>query len=102
MSIPIQILFPPSTQPIIPKTSIPKIHKITAKPLDANYFFSSVNELKDYITNDAAVYVGQVVVVDRDVYIITEIGEKPRYHKLQTEQNKIIIDEYGCICDIKD
>lgn len=102
MSIPIQILFPPSTQPIIPKTSIPKTPKITAKPLDANYFFSSVNELENYITNDVAVYVGQVVVVDRDVYIITEIGEKPRYHKLQTEQNKIIIDEYGCICDIKD
>lgn len=102
MSIPIQILFPPSTQPIIPKTSIPKIPKITAKPLDANYFFPSVNELEDYITNDAAVFVGQVVVVDRDIYIITEIGEKPRYHKLQTEQSKIIIDEYGCICDIKD
>lgn len=102
MSISIQILFPPSIQPIIPKTSIPKIPKITAKPLDANYFFSSVNELEDYIINDVAVYIGQVVVVDRDVYIITEIGEKPRYHKLQTEQNKIIIDEYGCICDIKD
>ena len=104
MSIPIQILFP---QPIIVpqhpfQTSVQKVIETVAKPLDANYFFSSVNELEDYIINDTAVYVGQVVVVDRDVYIITEIGEKPRYHKLQTEQNKIIIDEYGCICDIKD
>ena len=104
MSIPIQILFP---QPIIVsqhpfQTSVQKVLETVAKPLDANYFFPSVNELEDYITNDVAVYVGQVVVVDRDVYIITEIGEKPRYHKLQTEQNKIIIDEYGCICNIKD
>lgn len=97
MSIPIHILFPPSTQPVIPK-----IPKTAAKPLDANYIFQSVKELEDYIKNDITAFVGQVVVVDRDVYIITEIGEKPRYHKLQTEQNKIIIDEYGCICDIKD
>lgn len=102
MSMPIHILFPPSTQPIIPKTPIPKIPKITAKPLDANYFFSSVNELEDYIKNDTTAFVGQAVVVDRDVYIITEISEKPRYHKVQTEQSRIIIDEYGCICNIKD
>ena len=104
MSIPVQILFPHqiivSRHPL--QTSVQKVLETVAKPLDANYFFPSVNELEDYITNDVAVYVGQVVVVDRDVYIITEIGEKPRYHKLQTEQNKIIIDKYGCICDIKD
>ena len=104
MSIPIQILF---QQPIISvphpfQTSAQKVLKTVAKPLDANYFFPSVNELEDYITNDAAVFVGQVVVVDRDVYIITEIGEKPRYHKLQTEQSKVVIDEYGYICNIKD
>ena len=97
MSIPIHILFPPSTQPIIPK-----IPKTAAKPLDANYIFQSVKELEDYIKNDIAVFVGQVVVVDRDVYIITETGEKPGYHKLQTEQkqNRIIIDENGRICNI--
>lgn len=104
MSIPIQILF---QQPIISvphpfQTSVQKVLKTVVEPLDANYFFSSVNELEDYITNDAAVFVGQVVVVDRDVYIITEIGEKPRYHKLQTEQSKVVIDEYGYICNIKD
>lgn len=71
MSIPIHILFPPSTQPVISKT--PKT---------------------------AANFVGQVVVVDRDVYIITETGEKPGYHKLQTEQSRIIIDENGRICNI--
>ena len=88
MSIPIHILFPPSTQPVIPKTP-----KTAAKPLDANYIFQSVRELEDYIKNDTAVFVGQVVVVDRDVYIITETGEKPGYHKLQTEQSRIIIDK---------
>ena len=104
MSIPIQILFQQPTI-LVPhpfQTSAQKALKTVAKPLDANYFFSSVNELEDYIKNDTAVSVGQVVVVDRDVYIITEIGEKPRYHKLQTEQSRIIIDEYGCICNIKD
>lgn len=100
MSIPIHILFPPSTQPIIPKTPIPKIPKTAVKPLDANYIFQSVKELEDYIKNDAAVFVGQVVVVDRDVYIITETGEKPRYYKLQTEQNRIMINEDCYICNI--
>ena len=95
MSIPIHILFPPSTQPVIRK-----IPKATAKPLDANYIFQSVKELEDYIKNDITVFVGQVVVVDRDVYIITETGEKPGYHKLQTKQNRIIIDENGRICNI--
>lgn len=103
MSIPIQILFP---QPTISvphpfQTSVQKVLE-TAKPLDANYFFQSVNELEDYIKNDTTAFVGQVVVVDRDVYTIIETGEKPRYHKLQTEQSKIIIDAYGCICNIKD
>lgn len=104
MSIPIQILFPhPIIVPRHPfQTSAQKVLKTVAKPLDANLYFSSVKELEDYIKNDAAVFVGQVVVVDRDVYTITEIGEKPRYHKLQTEQRKIIIDEYGCIYNIKD
>lgn len=97
MSIPIQILVPQPTQSLIPK-----IPKAAAEPLDANYFFSSVNELEDYIKNDTTAFVGQVVVVDRDVYTIIETGEKPRYHKLQTEQSRIIIDEYGCICNIKD
>ena len=97
MSIPIHILFPPSTRPIIPK-----IPKTAAKPLDANYIFQSVKELEDYIKNDIAAFVGQVVVVDRDVYIITETGEKPGYHKLQTKQNKkIIIDENGRICNMQ-
>lgn len=102
MSIPIQILFQPSTQPVIPKTPILKIPKTAAKPLDVNYFFQSVRELEDYIKNDTTAFVGQVVIVDRDVYTIIETGEKPRYHKLQTEQSRIIIDEYGCICNIKD
>ena len=95
MSIPIHILFPPSTQPVIPK-----MLKTAAKPLDANYIFRSVKELEDYIKNDIAAFVGQVVLVDRDVYIITETGEKPGYHKLQTKQNRIIIDENGRICNI--
>lgn len=101
MSIPIHILFPPSTQPIIPKEPIPKMPKTTAKPLDANYIFRSVKELENYIKNDIAAFVGQVVVVDRDVYIITEAGEKPGYHKLQTEQSRIIIDENGRICNMQ-
>lgn len=88
MSIPIHILVPQPTQPLTPK-----IPKTAAKPLDANYIFQSVRELEDYIKNDAAVFAGQVVVVDRDVYIITETGEKPGYHKLQTEQSRIIIDK---------
>lgn len=97
MSIPIHILVPQSTQP-----SIRKIPKTIAKPLDANYIFQSIEELEDYIKNDTAVFVGQVVLIDRDVYIITETGEKPRYHKLQTEQRRIMIDENGYICNIKD
>ena len=97
MSIPIHILFPPSTQPVIRK-----IPKATAKSLDTNYIFQSVKELEDYIKNDTAVFVGQAVLVDRDIYIITEIGEKPKYHKLQTEQSRIVIDEDGYICNIKD
>lgn len=101
MSIPIHILFPPSTQPIIPRAPIPKIPKTTAKPLDANYIFQSVKELEDYIKNDIAAFAGQVVVVDRDVYIITETGEKPGYHKLQTEQSRIIIDENDRICNMQ-
>ena len=56
MSIPIHILFPPSTQPVIRK-----IPKATAKSLDTNYIFQSVKELEDYIKNDTAVFVGQVV-----------------------------------------
>lgn len=97
MSIPIHILVPQSTQP-----SIRKIPKTIAKPLDANYIFQSAKELEDYIKNDAAVFVGQVVLMDRDVYIITETGEKPGYHKLQTEQRRIMIDEDDYICNIKD
>ena len=97
MSIPIHILFPQPTQPLIRK-----IPKAAAKPLDANYIFQSVKELEDYIKNDTAVFVGQVVLVDRDVYIITETGEKPGYRKLQTEQSRIKIDEDGYICNIKD
>ena len=97
MSIPIQILFPPSTQPVVRK-----IPKAAVKPLDANYIFQSAKELEDYIKNDTAVFVGQAVLVDRDVYIITETGEKPGYHKLQPEQGRIMIDENGYICNIKD
>ena len=97
MSIPIHILFLPSTQPVIRK-----IPKAIAKSLDTNYIFQSVKELEDYIKNDTAVFVGQVVLVDRDVYAITETGEKPGYHKLQTEQSRIKIDEDGYICNIKD
>lgn len=83
MSIPIHILVPQPTQPLIRK-----IPKVAAKPLDANYIFQSFRELEDYIKNDTAVFVDQVVLVDRDVYIITETGEKPKYHKLQTEQGE--------------
>ena len=97
MSIPIHILFPLSTQPVIRK-----IPKATAKSLDTNYIFQSVKDLEDYIKNDTAVFVGQVVLVDRDVYIITETGEKPEYHKLQTEQSRIKIDEDGYIWNMKD
>ena len=97
MSIPIHILFPPSTQPVIRK-----IPKATAKSLDTNYIFQSVKDLEDYIKNDTAVFVGQVVLVDRDVYIITETGEKPGYRKLQTEQSRIKIDEDGYIWNMKD
>ena len=92
MSIPIHILVPQPTQPLIRK-----IPKATAESLDANYIFQSVKELEDYIKNDTAVFVGQVVLVDRDIYIITEIGEKPEYHKLRTEQNRIMIDEDRCV-----
>ena len=104
MSIPIQILFQQPTM-LVPhpfQTSVQNVSKTVAKPLDANYFFQSVRELEDYIKNDTTAFVGQVVVVDRDVYTIIETGEKPRYHKLQTKQSRIIIDEYGCICNIKD
>ena len=97
MSIPIHILFPLSTQPIIRK-----IPKATAKSLDANYIFQSVKELEDYIKNDTVVFIGQVVLVDRDAYIITETGEKLGYHKLQTEPSRIKINEDGYICNIKD
>ena len=93
MYVPIHMLISQSNQILISK--IPK-------PLDANCFFQSVRELEDYIKNDTTAFVGQVVVVDRDVYTIIETGEKPKYHKLQTEQSRIIIDEYGCICNIKD
>lgn len=82
MSVPIHILFPPSTQPPIPKTP-----KTAAKPLDTNYIFQSVRELEDYITNDIAVFVGQIVVVDRDVYIITETGENQGI--INYRQNKV-------------
>ena len=104
MSIPIQILFqqPNISVPHPFQISVRKVPKTAAKPLNADCFFQSVRELEDYIKNDTTAYVGQVVVADRDVYIITEISEKPRYHKLQTEQSRIIIDEYGCICNIKD
>lgn len=104
MSIPIQILFQQPTI-LVPhpfQTSVQKVPKTVAKPLDANYFFQSVRELEDYIKNDTTAFVGQIIIVDRDAYIVTEIGEKPKYHKLQTEQSRITIDEYGCICNIKD
>ena len=97
MSIPIHILVPQPTQPLIRK-----IPKATAKSLDANYIFQSVKELEDYIKNDTVVFIGQVVLVDRDAYIITETGEKLGYHKLQTEQSRIKIGEDGYICNIKD
>lgn len=93
MYVSIHMLVSQSTQLLIPKTP---------KPLNANYFFQSIKELEDYIKNGATAFAGQVVIVDRDVYVITGIGEKPKYHKLQTEQNKIIIDEYGCIYNIED
>ena len=92
MSIPIHILVPQPTQPLIRK-----IPKAAAKPLDTNYIFKSVKDLEDYIKNDTAVFVGQIVLVDRDIYIIAEIGEKPEYHKLRTEQNRIMIDEDRCV-----
>lgn len=93
MYVPIHMLISQSNQILISK--IPK-------PLDANCFFQSVRELEDYIKNDTTAFVGQVIVVDKDAYIVTEIGEKPRYHKLQTEQSRITIDEYGCIYNIED
>ena len=97
MSIPIHILVPQPTQPLIRK-----IPKATAESLDVNYIFQSVKELEDYIKNDTAVFVGQTVLEDRDIYIITETGEKPEYHKLQTEQSRIKIDEDGYIWNMKD
>ena len=92
MSIPIHILFPQPTQPLIRK-----IPKAAAKPLDANYIFQSVKELENYIKNDTEVFVGQIALVDRDVYIVTRIGDKPEYHKLQMEDGNIKIDEEGNI-----
>ena len=90
MSIPIHILVPQPTQPLIRK-----IPKMAAKPLDTNYIFQSVKELEDYIKNSAAAFVGQVVLVGSDVYIITETGKKPKYHKLQTGQgDKIKCTEF--------
>ena len=83
MSIPIHILVPQPTQPLIRK-----IPKVAAKPLDTNYIFKSVKELEDYTKNDTAAFVDRVVLVDRDVYIITETGKKPGYHKLQTKQGE--------------
>lgn len=85
MSIPIHILIPQPTQPLIQR-----IPKAAAKPLDTNYVFRSVEELEDYIKNSAAAFVGQAVLVGSDVYIITETGENPEYHKLQ---NKIKLDK---------
>lgn len=84
MSIPIHILVPQPTQPLIRK-----IPKASARPLDTNYIFRSVEELEDYIKNSAAAFVGQVVLVGSDVYTITETGENPRYHKLH---NKIKLE----------
>ena len=84
MSIPIHILVPQPTQPLIRR-----LPKASAKPLDTNYIFRSVKELEDYIKNSAAAFVGQVVLVGSDVYVITETGENPEYHKLQ---NKIKLE----------
>lgn len=84
MSIPIHILVPQPAQPLIRK-----IPKASAKPLDTNYIFRSVEELEDYIKSSAAAFVGQVVLVGSDVYTITETGENPGYHKLQ---NKIKLE----------
>lgn len=92
MSIPIHILFPQPTQPLIRK-----IPKAAAKPLDANYIFQSVKELEDYIKNDTGIFVGQIALVDRDVYVVTRIGNKPEYRKLQMEDGNIKIDEEGNI-----
>lgn len=44
MSIPIHILIPQPTQPLIRR-----IPKAAAKQLDTNYIFRSVKELEDYI-----------------------------------------------------
>lgn len=84
MSIPIHILIPQPTQPLIRR-----IPKAAAKPLDTDYIFRSVKELEDYIKNSAAAFVDQVVLVERDVYIITETGENPEHYKLQ---NKIKLE----------
>ena len=84
MSVPIHILVPQPTQPLIQK-----IPEASTKPLDTNYVFRSVKELEDYIKNSAAAFVDQVVLVGSDVYIITETGETPEYHKLQ---NKIKLE----------
>lgn len=80
MSIPIHILIPQPTQPLIRR-----IPKAAAKQLDTSYIFRSVKELEDYIKNSAAAFVGQVILVGSDVYIITETGENPEYHKLQSK-----------------
>ena len=84
MSIPIHILVPQPAQLLIRR-----IPKASAKPLDTNYIFRSVEELEDYIKNSAAAFVGQAVLVGSDVYIITETSENPGYHKLQ---NKIKLE----------
>lgn len=92
MSIPIHILFPQPTQPLIRR-----IPKAAAKPLDTNYIFQSVKELEEHIKNDTEVLVGQVALVDRDIYVVTRIGDKPEYHKLQMEDGKIKINKEGNI-----
>lgn len=75
-----------------------KLFKSDYKPLDAHFIFNSTEELEDYIRNDGMwAAIGQVVLVDKDVYIVTKIGSNPEYHKLQTEEDKIKIDEKGNI-----
>lgn len=72
------------------RCKIPKIeHRsldLDCKPLDTHFIFNSTDELEDYIRSGGKwAKIGQIVLIDRDVYSITKIGSNPEYHKLQTE-----------------
>ena len=96
MSIPINILNFRSEQ--LQKFQVSKLSKLNCVPLDADLIFNSTKELEDYIrNNNERTYTAQVVLVNNNVYTITKIGDNPKYHKLQTKDDKIKTDEEGNI-----